>query len=118
VSSPFVPPPKITVASQPTINHRFWRCSACGKWSHAKRKPRTHERIIPWGKYEEWCDAEGVDIYPVDRHGITEESRMVYKGVPVVNVVTDREPDTNALVEVSVVLACGPFETWEGWQVG
>lgn len=24
----------------------LWRCSECGKWSHAKRRPRRHERFI------------------------------------------------------------------------
>lgn len=23
-----------------------WRCSRCGKWSHAKRRPRQHERRV------------------------------------------------------------------------
>jgi len=24
----------------------LWRCEACGKWSHAKRRPRSHERFV------------------------------------------------------------------------
>ena len=62
------PPPKITAATQPTLTVRMWRCSVCGKWSHAKRKPKKHDR---------WTvvDSEG---------GFIE---------------------------------CGPFETWEAWEV-
>lgn len=29
---------------QPTV--RLWRCAGCDKWSHAKRKPRKHVRIV------------------------------------------------------------------------
>jgi len=28
----------------------MWRCDGCGKWSHAKRRPKHHQR---------WDDAEG-----------------------------------------------------------
>lgn len=24
----------------------LWRCSSCGKWSHAKRRPQRHERSL------------------------------------------------------------------------
>lgn len=30
----------------------MWRCTQCGKWSHAKRKPKTHRR---------WVDEEPED---------------------------------------------------------
>lgn len=26
---------------------RIWRCGACGKWSHARRRPSSHVRFIP-----------------------------------------------------------------------
>lgn len=25
----------------------LWRCKVCGKWSHAERRPRAHQRVIP-----------------------------------------------------------------------
>lgn len=25
---------------------RMWRCEACGKWSHAKRRPTSHKVAI------------------------------------------------------------------------
>lgn len=28
----------------------LWRCATCGKWSHAKRRPRHHQRFIPSGE--------------------------------------------------------------------
>jgi hypothetical protein len=30
----------------------LWRCHACGKWSHAKRRPSMHERYIKLDKPE------------------------------------------------------------------
>jgi len=48
------PPPKVTAATQPTLVVRMWRCSVCGKWSHAKRKPKKHE---VWDHQEgDWAD--------------------------------------------------------------
>src|SRR3954471_24426772 len=31
----------------------LWRCSQCGKWSHAKRRPKHHERAV----YDEPVDS-------------------------------------------------------------
>jgi len=25
---------------------KMWRCRTCGKWSHARRKPRKHQRWV------------------------------------------------------------------------
>jgi hypothetical protein len=25
---------------------KLWRCTRCGKWSHAQRKPKRHERAV------------------------------------------------------------------------
>ena len=25
----------------------MWRCATCGKWSHAKRRPKQHQRWVP-----------------------------------------------------------------------
>ena len=35
------------VNSGPTPKaERIWRCADCGKWSHAKRNPKTHRRGV------------------------------------------------------------------------
>jgi len=34
----------------------LWRCSACGKWSHAVKRPKNHQRAV----FDE--PAEGVEI--------------------------------------------------------
>lgn len=48
----------------------LWRCTACGKWSHAKRRPKRHQRYVVTGtttvEYQEaetgaWLDDEVPD---------------------------------------------------------
>ncbi|PZG12945.1 hypothetical protein C1I95_24690 [Micromonospora craterilacus] len=48
----------------------LWRCTACGKWSHAKRRPKQHKRYVVTGTktvpYQEaetgaWVDEEVPD---------------------------------------------------------
>ncbi|MBM0275348.1 hypothetical protein [Micromonospora tarensis] len=29
---------------------KLWRCTKCGKWSHAKRKPKQHQRFVATGR--------------------------------------------------------------------
>lgn len=29
------------------MTEKLYRCSHCGKWSHAQRKPKHHERWVP-----------------------------------------------------------------------
>jgi hypothetical protein len=31
---------------QGTVGISMWRCESCGKWSHAQRQPKTHQRFI------------------------------------------------------------------------
>jgi hypothetical protein len=81
------PPPKITKATQPTIAERLWRCSSCGKWSHAKRKPPRHERA-------KWAPEE-TDV--------------------VIRAADGRDEDGGPATFWWV--ACGPFEEWEAWKV-
>jgi len=28
----------------------LWRCTQCGKWSHAVKRPRRHQRWVPYGE--------------------------------------------------------------------
>ena len=81
------PPPKITKATQPTISETLWRCSSCGKWSHAKRKPSSHERMV-------WDIPFGAVV-----------SRTVD------GQDEDGGPATLTFID------CGPFEKWEAWKV-
>ncbi len=65
----------------------MWRCATCGKWSHAKRRPRGHERRIP---ADGWIEPEGL-----------------------IRTDTEMEFDTGAEVPVSWWVKCGPFERWD-----
>ena len=83
-------PPKITKDTQPTISVTLWRCSSCGKWSHAKRRPKTHE---VWSSNFPLIGAF-VSI------GAVKDEDVEYE-----------EPRPGAFVP------CGPFEKWEAWKV-
>lgn len=37
------------------VSLTIWRCTRCEKWSHAKRKPRFHQR---------WISDDGNEINP------------------------------------------------------
>ena len=62
----------------------FWLCTACGKWSTARRRPRHHQRFV------------GEDL--PGGAAITAETHTY-------------EPDTGAPVTYFWV-RCGPFEEW------
>lgn len=63
--------------SDTTAPVRLWRCASCGKWSHAVRRPRRHERWVRPGDegYDEalnerrsadgWMDPNMPDAHPV-----------------------------------------------------
>ena len=63
---------------------RLWRCSACGKWSHAQRNPKMHERRV--------ADSDDFDAAAVTR---------IEPG--------GREPETGAWLDL-VFVRCGPFD--------
>ena len=74
----------------------LFRCSRCGKWSHAQRMPRQHKRFIP------------------NVSDLTEQElrALAYiEGLPVVGV---EEPwyDEDGRSRGGVWVACGPFQTW------
>jgi hypothetical protein len=64
----------------------LWRCSACGKWSHAAKRPKYHQRCV----FDE--PREGTAVishdagFPADEYG--------------------------ALSPEVWWVKCGPFETW------
>ena len=37
------------VLVDPTTAVPLWRCTTCGKWSHAKRRPNRHQRWVTTG---------------------------------------------------------------------
>lgn len=70
-----------------TVPVTLWRCVACGKWSHAKRRPRVHERTLDWNE-----SREGKTELRADR---------------------DRGYDhLNGSHDESTIVACGPFGKW------
>jgi hypothetical protein len=70
----------------------IYRCSKCGKWSHAQRKPKAHQRLIR---------DEGQETPP--------------------NVVEALEPTYDHMNGFSDdggwYVACGPFDTYEAVKV-
>lgn len=73
-----------------TVTTRVWRCAGCGKWSHAVRRPKTHERFIPQedgGEYVgNWTTKQYVD------------AEYGYEG--------------DLLQRAGWRVRCGPFESW------
>lgn len=75
---------------------RLWRCDGCGKWSHAKRRPRHHERFVPAAALPD--DAKAGDV--VEQGRILRIEEGWYSSGP------DGGYDGGARV------ACGPFSAW------
>lgn len=67
----------------------LWRCDGCGKWSHARKMPKGHERIL-------------VDAQPAD---IAATGLVVVSSDPGYTSEYDSMPPT-------VTVRCGPFEPW------
>jgi hypothetical protein len=79
----------------------LWRCSGCGKWSHAKRRPRYHHRFI--------VNDEEADVATTAR----------VAGLAVVATVEpswDGNPD-HAGDPGGVWVHCGPFTRWVAQSV-
>lgn len=70
----------------------MWRCVECGKWSHAKKQPKFHER----GMYDDGSISE--DDPKINR-------RETYGG------------DLSDGSEDYLFLKCGPFEEWTAQKV-
>jgi hypothetical protein len=62
---------------------RLWRCEACGKWSHAKRRPKSHR--VETAEWREWI-AHREEDNPWSHIGMGEEPEQFR--------------------------ACGPFAEW------
>ena len=73
---------------------QMWRCSTCGKWSHAQQRPKAHQRwISAWDK--------PADYEPEER---------VLRFDPGMSF-DDRDDPGGWMVE------CGPFEEWHAERV-
>lgn len=68
------------------MSEKLWRCTECGKWSHAKRKPSRHERRVN--------DDLGTD-----------------EPETVIRAVEGWDPETGPEL-VGWIVPCGPFEAW------
>ena len=74
------------------MSETLWRCIECGKWSHAKRRPKHHERFV---------SAE---------HHI--EPEKVIRHVEGYQTAVD-ECDYGGWF-----VACGPFAEWQAYLPG
>lgn len=88
----------------PVAEHvNVWRCTSCGKWSHAKARPRYHERFI-------------ANEEPLERGDDETVARTVAAGLGLV-VLREVEPswsgDPNTIGDPGGVwVQCGPFDRW------
>ena len=71
----------------------LWRCSTCGKWSHAERRPSSHQRWIP---RESGLPQGSVVVGEVEPYGTSHE-----------------EPGDDG----GWMVRCGPFAEWHARQV-
>lgn len=69
-----------------TATIRLWKCTVCGKWSHAAKNPRHHRRF---DRNE-----------PADGSKILEEIPPIYS------------PEHGDSSEGGYMVRCGPFEAW------
>jgi hypothetical protein len=71
------------------MSERLWRCAECGKWSHAKRDPKRHERFV--------------------------QQRIAEPDPPedkIVRVVMDQQTAVDEFISGGWFVRCGPFEPW------
>lgn len=85
---------------------RLWRCRECGKWSHAKRRPRHHERFI-----EDGSDPEHEDWSAEEIAGWLELQTIRLQAAR-----WNGDPDHDGTPGGAWV-ACGPFDAWEATRV-
>lgn len=69
---------------------KLWRCSECGKWSHAKRKPKFHRKHTE--DFDDLPDDKVIDIESGYRSPWNRD-----------------DPDYYQTAEVK----CGPFDEYE-----
>ena len=73
---------------------QMWRCTCCGKWSHAQKRPKVHQRwISAWDKPAEY-----------------EPTEMVISFDPGMSFESHDDPG-------GWMVECGPFEEWHAERV-
>ena len=73
----------------------LWRCAVCGKWSHAQRKPKDHQR---WIDREDGLPNGAEVVSEVEPYGYGHHSEEANEG--------------------GWFVKCGPFDTWIVRRVG
>lgn len=71
----------------------LWRCTTCGKWSHAKKRPKWHERFVP------------LSFGMPDSRLIIDEDFGDYDHI------------NGTTREGGWTIQCGPFEQWSAVRV-
>ena len=69
----------------------IWRCTECKKWSHAKKKPKSHERFT--------------SVEPDDDSRIIEYMPGEYSHI------------NGFIIDPGWMVKCGPFDTYEARKV-
>lgn len=103
----------------------LWRCAECGKWSHAKRRPRAHERYVR--------NLDPATALPDDRDRHDAAEQASYWALPVVEVTEATSGTTYDMGDPvngdmggplddwvnlgGVTIRCGPFEEWEATRL-
>lgn len=82
-------PPFDAAGDGPAMSERLWRCAECGKWSHAKRDPKSHERFVQ-ARFSE-------PDPPEDK---------------IIRVVEDIQIAVDDFDPGGWFVRCGPFEPW------
>lgn len=70
-----------------------WRCSVCGKWSHARKRPRSHQRMVA-----------------------AEQGRPV--DLEVIEEVASWSTPEGQTIHGGWLVRCGPFDTYEARRLG
>lgn len=84
----------------------LWRCSRCGKWSHAKRRPLQHEAFLH-GTSAAGARAGG---YTIRQGGFLPDGE-----VHTVDGGINFDGGVDRLVGTQVY--CGPFDEWRAEKV-
>lgn len=84
---------------------QMWRCFACGKWSHAKRRPSEHQRFErDKDEYGETVGSREIVCGPFERFvAVKEDPDPPFYAADYYGRVKERQywgPDLNAGIEV------------------
>ena len=98
----------------------LWRCSKCGKWSHAQRRPKRHERYIREDDIPDvdWREP-GERINPLWMSA--SERPVEVDGCPVIDWNEGGsgayDSPEDIYTQGYVRVWCGPFDEWQAERV-